>query len=156
MADVLEKIDPEKLKKILKRAVKRGYKDEYKLPQKSFNLGYKVGHFGHMEGVGWVREKLDLIQKRADKFGLKKAVYYFFIKGKEVGREKRVAKQDLGKEKEGDSEGFFASNEIGEEFEVPDEALLTEFPQMVETFKALEVVPGVTMPKLFKMQRNLK
>jgi hypothetical protein len=153
-------IDPELIRKILKKAGTLGYEPEMQLPEKAFKLGFNVGYHGHFEGVGSVKTSLGQLAKNAEKFGLKKVVLLYYNEGKTIGISKK-ATEVTGEEKEvKQEEPVYLKRKRrdpdAEEYEVPDEPNLNDIPRAQELFQPLEVLPGVTVPKLFKMMSLLK
>jgi hypothetical protein len=153
-------IDPELIRKILKKAGKMGYKAEMQLPEKAFKLGFNVGYHGHFEGVGSVQTSLEQLAVKAEKFGLKKVVLLYYNEGKTIGISKK-ATEITGEEKDTPEQEpvYFKRKGVdpdSEEYEMPDEPNLNDMPRAQELFKPLEVLPGVTVPKLFKMMSLLK
>ncbi|OYT45987.1 hypothetical protein B6U90_02030 [Thermoplasmatales archaeon ex4484_6] len=143
------------LKDILEKASKRGYKPSMKLPERVFALGVEVGYNAHMDGVGWVMVEREELLKKGAKFGLRKLLEYYYNKGKEFGHERRM--NDLlsgkkGEDSQREGERTFGGGGFSdsEEFELPDPVNMTEIPRLEEIFQPLTVLPGVTLPKLFR------
>lgn len=152
MEDIPQKV----IEEVLKKASKKGYRKESKLPEKAFALGVQVGYYGHMDGVGWVLNQRDMLLDAASKYGLQKILIYYYEKGKDFGKERRTS-GDLGGTGKGsgpEDDGSLMFKE--EEFEIKDVVNLTSSPQLEELFKPLEVLPGASMPKMFRLSRLLK
>ncbi|MEA3559810.1 MAG: hypothetical protein U9R75_11205 [Candidatus Thermoplasmatota archaeon] len=153
-------IDKKTIQKILKKATKLGYDPGMHLPEKAFKLGFEIGYHGHFEGFGGAGGTLENIAEKASDFGLKKLIMMYYGEGKSVGKSER-AFQLTGNEKEDKRSDDISVSRKGrkideEEFEVKDTANLTEMPRVQELFQPLEVLPGVTVPKLFKIMSFLK
>jgi len=148
-------IDPEKIKRAIKKAVQNGYDKELQVPENAFKLGAEVGFTGHLEGVGWVKNKLESIFELADRYGLRKVAQYYYLKGKDYGRSKRSLDID-GSGKATDEVNDLKNYDLTglhdrEEFETVPQANMQDYPDLQELFRPLEEVPGVIVPRLLKM-----
>src|SRR4030042_1495814 len=52
-------------------------------------LGFEVGYFGHLEGVGWVKQRLREIEEEAADLGLLEEVQEKYEMAKDLGKKRR-------------------------------------------------------------------
>lgn len=53
-------------------------------------LGFEVGYLGHIEGVGWVRTKLDQLESQAKELGVPDEMREKYELSKELGKKRRA------------------------------------------------------------------
>jgi len=141
----------EEIREILRRAVQLGYEKEMEILEDAYKLGFSVGFYGHMEGVGWVGEEYKKIMNKGRPFKLSKLLKYLYEKGKREGALEASYKKSLSLGAK--SEEIRAGD--SEEFERVAPAYST-IPGMMRAFRPINRIMGEIKPALGTFFKALK
>jgi len=144
-------LSEEEARKILRKAIKLGYRKEMGILEDAYKLGYEVGFYGHMEGTGWVEERMREVLKKAKRYRLEKLIRYLYEKGKDEGVRQSVKRHtlmDLGERVEEQP-----TERKSEEGTLP---LQHRIPGMTKTFRPIYRIFADTKPHMNPFFRMLR